>query len=201
MKKLSSFIILAALASACNQGPETLPATDAAAAPPTAGVSSRSPEKEVLKPDQVKINDVLAVELSTSALVAALGEPGQIETGVIECGDYFETGRSEPGKTVVYRYGNHTRYLVYNQRAALGVIDFRDGRFSARLNGTLVDRTTTLEQIANVYPQAVKAASGQATREDQFVVVRVGMGPRVDSAWMLKFVDGKLAQLEYFIAC
>ena len=78
-------------------------------------------------------------------------------------------------------------------------IDFQDGKLKANLGGILLDRTITVEKFQQLYPQADLGNSNQK-EADKTESVRLQAG-NSDDAWMFRFVNGKLAKLEYYIPC
>ena len=142
--------------------------------------------------------DTLAFEHRTEDLAKYLGKPDKVDVNTIECGGYFETNQSDPGQAQVHHYGGSS-FEVYGPRAVMMAIDFQDGKLKANLGGILLDRTITVEKFQQLYPQADLGNSNQK-EADKTESVRLQAG-NSDDAWMFRFVNGKLAKLEYYIPC
>lgn len=217
MQKTLYLVLAGSLLGSCNRAPEHVPAGAATTRPAASSAATEAaadsllavamqplapttvpPQPEAVVAVVLLRNQELPWVLRVAALNRKLGSPDQIETGTIECCGHFDTPHTDPSDASVYHYGA-SEFEVYDGQAVMRLIDFRDGQFQAKLDGMLVDSSTTLAQLQRQYPRAARQASRQQTTTETFWVMDLLMEKDVDASWMLKFQHGKLVQLEYFI--
>lgn len=208
VKKLATpFLLAALLTGSCTQNADRPPAADSAATP-----AIEAPPAQAVPPVEFEAGKLLllygvdtleGVSLNTADLVRRLGRPDRIDKGAIECGSRFDD--LNLAQHEAYSFGA-TTFEVYKTRAAVVTVDFRNGKFKARLGANLLDRTTTLAQIERLYPRTAQGGGdrlhgSRLHKHETFWVVTVPAGEESEDAWSFKFLNGKLVQLEYFIPC
>lgn len=204
----SLFILIGLLAGACNQLPPNQQVSqmnavpDSGAAPVVEGAAGPDPlDMGIIKDKLLLVHgaDTLAFEDSTAKLVRCLGQPDKVDVNTIECGGHFDTPQSDPSLAQIHHYGA-SHFEVYGPRAVMRVISFQSGNFKVSLGGSMVGRTTTPRQFLQLYPQAALAGAGR--REGDKTYWSTSLRPdNSDSSWTFVFVNGNLAQLEYYIPC
>ncbi|WP_143069731.1 hypothetical protein [Hymenobacter actinosclerus] len=140
-------------------------------------------------------------QITVSQLTRQLGQPDSVARGAVECGSQLSDDLPLPGD--MWYYGG-TQYEVAGNQAALGAMDVRNGRFSGKLGKLVLNQHTTLQDVARVFPNAVRsvrpAAMSAALQEISFTYL-MGNGETADGTLNLIFDRGKLILVEHWFPC
>ncbi len=200
-KQLWPYLVAATLLTgSCNQAAEN--SSPALAGAPAVTVSANAPvtdtASESISYKDIRING-LPFEPTAAALVKTLGRPDRKQP-VVECAGWFWTDTNEGGD--MYYYGSST-FEVNGPRAVMSTVDFGSGKFRVTVGRQVFDQHTTFEQVRRLYPVAAADVDewSDPSAGKTYQVIRLEISGSRDSAFYLKFAQGKLALFEHYMPC
>ena len=151
---------------------------------------------ELINYSSCRINGTVPNTLSKNDLIKRLGKPTKIEPLRFdeECG---LTDEQEHAKQRNWYYYDSTRFFVYDNKADMLELNFRNGKFVYTTDKIKLSNTTTLGDLQKVYPASTKAA----IKENKGTMVKISPCPKCDGYCFLYFEKGKLVKLEWWDPC
>lgn len=151
---------------------------------------------EVLDMDSVYVNGVIPFTTTVKQLIEKLGKPDSILSRNYDCGGYFEK------PVEVYCYGQ-TRFEAFENEVVIREISFKEGKFNLKTTKQVWTNKTSLKDIGRYYPQAVDESYDWENPSNKKIyrIVRIQPKTNYDDLWVLKFYNGKLVEMEYWIPC
>jgi hypothetical protein len=141
-----------------------------------------------------RLNNSIPNTLSKTALIRFLGKPTKTEPFITECALSEE---QENAKVKNWYYYDSTRFFVYDEKAEICEVNFRNGKFSYTTEKIILSRNTSLRDLQKVYPASTKAA----IRENNEIIVRIEPCASCDGYCILYFEKDKLVRLEWWEPC
>ncbi len=152
---------------------------------------------EYIDPDIIRINGVLPVVSSPKLLYATLGKPDSIGTldTLNTCVTY--------DKPFKYAYFKGSEFELHSETVVMSGLNFRNSDITLTAGKLTLSGTTTLKELARVFPNAVKAQSVITLNTFEKVTsIRVDTGKIPgDDAWILVFKNGKLIRIDSWMPC
>ena len=181
--------------------------TPAVAAPANLVVAAPRPAPDELPPAEQVTDDMLVFEglpagqLPVAQLTRQLGQPDSIARGAVECGSQLDVDLTVPGD---FWYYSRSRYAVARNQAALEAMDVRSGRFHGKLGSLVLNQSTTLQDVARVFPNAARrvgpATESTALQQVSFTFL-LKNGETADGELWLIFDRGQLISVNHWFAC
>lgn len=159
----------------------------------------QSTNAEYLEWSTASLNGRLPMMSAKNAILKELGPLDSLTTTDMNegCGYFFDQPHQDA-------YVKMTELEICNDTAVIRTIDFqRQPQLTLQTGKIRLNSNTTLLELANTFPMAVKAQNEMNVDElGKVVAVSLATGPIVtDDSWLLFFQRGKLVRIDYFIPC
>ena len=152
------------------------------------------PKQEFLSFKTSRINRTTPGALTKIQLLQRLGKPTKIQPFETVCG---MTEEQEKAKVRNWYYYDSTKFFVYDSKAEVVEINFRNGKFSYTTQKITLSNNTSFQELQKVYPLSAKAA----LKESNGNIVRIRPCAVCDGYCILYFEKGKLVKLEWWEDC
>lgn len=156
--------------------------------------ASGQPKEAFLNYNTGRLYGSVPNKLSKPDLLRILGKPTKIAVFEGECG---LTDEQENAKERNIYYYDSTQYFVYDNKAELYHVNFRNGKFTYRTDKINLSNKTRFRDIEKLYPVSTHAA----ILENKGTMVRIPACPDCDSFCLLYFEKGRLVSLEWWEPC
>ncbi len=152
---------------------------------------------EVLDMDSIVINEKFRFQTSRSKLREHLGKSDSTIKANYDCGGYFDVG------DVSVDYYGSSSFETSMEKTVVRNINFQDGRFTVKAGNIIFNKNTTLTAIKDAFPASAKKSYlwKDVSDNKEYTVVRLLPKLNYDDQWVLKFYNGKLIDMEYWIPC
>jgi hypothetical protein len=152
---------------------------------------------EVLDLDSILINGKGGFLMHPSKLKEYFGKPDSTGRVSHDCGGYFEE------EEVSIDYYGRSSFESSKNMTVVKNINFQDGKFSVKTPDIILNKHTTITDIVNKFPVSGKKSYAWKDDSDakEYIVIRLSPKLNYDDQWILKFYNGKLIDLEYWIPC
>jgi hypothetical protein len=163
--------------------------------------AEQTPE-EVMNMDSVWLNDQIPYTSTPSQVKEVLGEPDSVTTPNYECGAYI-AGEEPWGEIVELMHFQGTRIVTFKDKAELVVIKVREWDCTLHHPKIILSGYTSLEELAEVFPKSVQQSNDwkDVRNGNTYRLVLIAPKPNWDDKWVLKFLDNKLIEIEYWTPC
>lgn len=141
-----------------------------------------------------RTNDKVPNQLSKQELLGFLGKPTKIARFDGECGLSDEQDKAQ--EKSIYFYDS-TQFFVFDNKAELYTINFRNGKFTYRTDKINLSGKTRFRDIEKWYPGNAKAS----ILENKGSMVRLQACQDCDAYCLLYFENGRLVSLEWWEPC
>jgi hypothetical protein len=157
--------------------------------------------KEYLDPSGIRINGKFPLVTSVKNINSLLGKPDSINT--INWGETcFSSFRSEDSRIAYYK---GIEFEQFGDSLAFQTVDFRrDKNLFLQYRNLKLNSSTTLEELAEHYPDAVKEIRKGFYRIDGKATDSIVLPPSKelsDEHWILMFQEGKLTRIDDWFPC
>ncbi len=141
-----------------------------------------------------RLNDAVPNKLAKQDLLRLLGKPTNITRFEGECGLSDEQENAKEKNIYFY---DSTQYFVYDNKAELYHVNFRNGKFTYRTDKINLSNKTRFRDIEKLYQESAKAA----ILENKGTMVRIQACQDCDLFCLLYFEKGRLVSLEWWEPC
>jgi hypothetical protein len=141
-----------------------------------------------------RVNNTVPNQLTKQDLLRLMGKPTKITGFNGECG---LTDEQENAKERNIYYYDSTQYFVYDNKAELYNINFRNGKFTYRTDKILLSNKTKFGDLAKWFPANTHAS----LLENQGQMVRIPACKDCDLFCLLYFEKDRLVSLEWWEQC
>lgn len=162
--------------------------------------SKENQEVEYLDWHKTRINNLLPLETEEKKIQSLLSQPDSIVDPNIQgvCVSFHD-------REFYYAYYQNIEFEKYNDILVFRNIDFRKNKNNfLQVNSLVLNATTTLEQLKNYFPKAVKAAYPieNSKKDEQLEAIQLEVVDSFsDEKWILLFRKKKLIRIEFFLPC
>jgi hypothetical protein len=157
---------------------------------------------QVLDQDSVWFRDLIPYSTLQDSLISILGNPDSITILKNDCGGYV-AGQEPWGDSVNIWYYGETEFVTFKDKAEIMSIKLKGWDDTLHHPKIILSENTKIEDLAKVFPQAVERSYKSKNVEDGKTYTFVNLEPKPDwdNKWKLKFFEGKLIEIIYYIPC
>lgn len=154
---------------------------------------------EAIDPDSVLIIGKFPFYSTKQQILKYLGKPDSIVSYAADCGGYF-------GDRQVKRYYYGQTFFEANKDTAVLIeMDFTSCTYIFRTPRITLSAKTTLSDLKRIYPEACRL-SGEIIDEitkKPYINISLSVDSKIESddRWFLRFENGKLARINYWVGC
>lgn len=163
----------------------------------TSLLPTQTNNNEGIDEDSILLNNRIPFLTTIKRLTDNLGNPDSIIKKHYDCSGYFDKD------TISLRYYNESVFETLGDTSVLQKIYFKHDNFKLKTPTILLDNRTTLKDIKRCFPKSLDDSNDiiDPTDKKTYRLVRISTKKNFDCKWVLKFADGRLIEIEYWIAC
>lgn len=151
----------------------------------------------ILEIDSIKINNKFKYRSDLELLLEEFGHPDSVRTMYTDCGSPVNED------TVAIYFFERTGFWVNNNNAYIQLIDFRDEKIKLSYQDLELSNKTLASEIKKKVGNSPFDSEWPDESEIDTKSFQIRLLPKKnwDDNWILRFANGKLMQMEYWIPC
>ncbi|MFN3405956.1 MAG: hypothetical protein ACK40G_17810 [Cytophagaceae bacterium] len=152
---------------------------------------------EILDSDKVKVNNIIPFKTTVKNIKNILGKADSVVKVTNDCPGYFNFE-----KVSLHYYGNSV-FESLKDTIVIQKIVFKDKIFSLNSPYITFNSQTTLEELKNILPVSINESFlfNDPVTKLEYRLVRIAPKTNFDDRWILKFLEGYLVEIEYWVPC